>query len=84
MDNRMVNTRTYFKFAISYLRKHHQDFNIEHYTSRLTMWTHVRCLVYVHYGVHDISQMKPEWQKEANALAINIMELIRSKHNENS
>ena len=68
--------KDYFKEAILYWRKHMHRFHHKNYTSMLTIWTHVRCLVYSYYGVHALTQMKPEWKDEANKRAIDILKLV--------
>ena len=68
--------RDYFKEAIQYWRQNMSRFHHKNYTSMLTIWTHVRCLIFTYYGVHALTQMKPEWKEEANKKAIDILRFV--------
>ena len=68
--------KDYFKEAINYWRQDISRFHHKNYTSMLTIWTHVRCLIFSYYGVHALTQMKAEWKDEANKRAIDILKLV--------
>ena len=72
--------RDYFKEAISYYRDNIKKFNhhYQHHTVG-TMWNHIRPLIYQHYGVANLQQMKIEWKEEANKRAIDIMKLVEKE-----
>lgn len=77
--------KDYFKEAIDYWRENLGGFHHKNYTSMLTIWTHVRCLIFSHYGVHALTQMKAEWKNEANKRAIDILKMVeKGDLNENS
>lgn len=67
--------RDYFKVALDYFHKSNIVYNA-YYTSSLTIWEHIRCLVYSYFGVKVLQQMKLEWKEEANNKAIEIMRLL--------
>ena len=68
--------RLYFKEAIDYWHENISEFYHKNYTSMLTIWEHVRCLIYAHYGVHALTQMKAKDKKAANKLAIDILKMV--------
>lgn len=68
--------RDYFKAALDYYKEIDIQYNA-YYTSRLTMWNHVRALIYSYYGVKTLKQMKPEWKEDANNKAIDILKLVK-------
>ena len=68
--------KDYFKEAIIYWRENMERFHHKNYTSMLSIWTHVRCLIFTYYGVHSLTQMKEEWKDEANKRAIDILKMV--------
>lgn len=80
---KQTEDRGYFKEAIKYITDSYRAGHCPYSKGGTSIyWTHIRSLVYCHYGCNKLKDMKPEWKDDANKLAMELFDMVRKKEPE--